>query len=365
MWLFIASRIAIFAFQALTVSAGGRAASVPWFEPWLRWDAMYYTSIAEYGYTFSTEVFSSAAFFPLYPMLIKLVSFLTGNADSAALIVSNAALLGALIAIHALASLDHGYERAGRRAALYLILYPSAFFMSAAYTESLFLLTTIGAVYFARTQRWTLAIVLGMFAAVTRMVGGLVWGVILLEWAASHGFTLTQLHRREAWQALGRGLRQQGWVVAASLAIPLMLGSFMLYQYNTFGSFTAFSEALYPWRGEIVFNRFIIEFVAVVTGETRLFHLVLGSIALIFVIPFIPLAFRLRGSYGWYILLAAAVPLLGGLYSYIRYVGGIFPVFIVLAGLPLSPRYERLVLIIFGLFQILLLFLYLNGEFLA
>jgi len=362
--LFITSRLLLIAFQALAISSGGKAAAVPWAEPWLRWDGMYYASVAENGYTFSTETYSSAPFFPLYPALIKLTSAVTGSTDSAALVVSNLALLGALIALCALAELEYGYQAAGTRAGVYLLLYPMALFFTAAYAESLFLLFTVSSAYFARKQRWTWAIVMGMLASVTRITGVLMIGVIALEWAASHGFTLSQINKRETWRALGRGLRVEGWVVLAALGIPLMLLSFMVYMNSNFGSLTAFADAHAAWRGPPDPLRFIREFVAVITGQTRLFHLVMAVVALIFVAVIIPLAFRLRGSYGWYLLLSALIPLASGLYSYMRVIGGLFPVFLVLGGVA-SRRIHPVLMGVLLLLQLLILWLFLHGGFVA
>ncbi|HWO71681.1 MAG TPA: mannosyltransferase family protein, partial [Actinomycetota bacterium] len=69
---------------------------------WERFDALWFLRIAEEGYR---EGDGSAAFFPLYPLAIRTVSRLLGGRPlAAALLVSNAALLAALVVLHLLAA---------------------------------------------------------------------------------------------------------------------------------------------------------------------------------------------------------------------------------------------------------------------
>jgi len=131
-----------------------------------RWDSVWFMAIAEEGYGGGAR----EAFFPLYPMLVRIVgaplgSVLVGGA------LASAALLGvALVLLHRLVALDH--ERAvARNAVLVTALFPMSFFCSAVYSESLFLALSIGAVYAARRERWAWAGALGLLAATTRSAG--------------------------------------------------------------------------------------------------------------------------------------------------------------------------------------------------
>src|SRR5207249_4707252 len=65
---------------------------------WTYWDGAHYRSIASYGYTFRGVQWPTIAFFPLYPALIRFLLPLTaGNVSIVAVIVSNVALLIALL----------------------------------------------------------------------------------------------------------------------------------------------------------------------------------------------------------------------------------------------------------------------------
>ena len=57
----------------------------PLFEPWARWDASWYRTIVEQGYVYYPGVQSSVAFWPSYPMAMRLFEgvspspFVTGS----------------------------------------------------------------------------------------------------------------------------------------------------------------------------------------------------------------------------------------------------------------------------------------------
>src|SRR5690348_4163408 len=135
---------------------------------WNRWDAANFTRIAQYGY----QTIYDTAFFPLFPVLIKCIAFLFGDHGYVAIgmLLSNAALLGALFVLYQLAT-DILGEQVGRRTLLYLCIFPTAFFFFAAYNESLFLLLTASSFLAMRRQKWWLAALLGFFAALTRAAG--------------------------------------------------------------------------------------------------------------------------------------------------------------------------------------------------
>ncbi len=101
------------------------------------------------------------------------------------MLVSALAALAALAALHRLALLDLS-ERAAAGAVWLLACFPGALFLSAVYSESLFLMLSVGAVLAARLDRWAFAGVLGALAASTRSAGVvLVVGLAVLWWRAA------------------------------------------------------------------------------------------------------------------------------------------------------------------------------------
>jgi hypothetical protein len=131
-----------------------------------RWDSVWYLAIADGGYGGGAR----EAFFPLYPLLVRVAGVPVGSALVGGALLSTALLGVALVLLHRLVALDHP-RAVARNAVLVTALFPMSFFFSAVYSESLFLALSIGAVYAARRERWTWAGILGMFAATTRSAG--------------------------------------------------------------------------------------------------------------------------------------------------------------------------------------------------
>ena len=138
------------------------------FTAFERFDALWYLRIAAGGYESGD---GSAAFFPLYPLLVRgLSQLLGGHPLAAGLVVSNAALVGALVLMYGLTRIELS-EEAARRAVVYAAVFPTAFFFLAPYSESLFLLLVLAAFWGARSGRPWIAGVTGALAALTRSVG--------------------------------------------------------------------------------------------------------------------------------------------------------------------------------------------------
>jgi Mannosyltransferase (PIG-V) len=148
------------------------------FTAWERFDALWFLRIAEDGYE---DGDGSAAFYPLYPALIRAMSPVLGGAPlAAALLVSNLAFLGALIALYFLTASERS-ETTARRAVLYTAVFPTSFFFLAPYSESVFLLVVVAAFWAARRGRWPLAAVFGAMAGLTRSVGMVVAPALAVE----------------------------------------------------------------------------------------------------------------------------------------------------------------------------------------
>lgn len=133
---------------------------------WKRFDTNFFVDIATAGYANRVDT----AFFPLYPILIHLVAIVVRQPLIAALIVSNVAGLGVLLVLYRLVAEDFGVERA-ERSVFYLAIFPTALFLAAAYSESVFLLCVLSGFYWMRRGRWWLAGLALFFAALTRSTG--------------------------------------------------------------------------------------------------------------------------------------------------------------------------------------------------
>lgn len=172
--------------------------------PVVRWDAIWYLGIAQHGYS-ST---ASTAFFPVYPLAIRLLAPVSGSAVVAGALVSTISFAVALLVLHRLTELELG-RRAADLTVILLAFAPLSFFFSAVYTESLFLALALGCTYAARKEHWALAGLLGALAAATRVTGVLLVALVLLPAAGRRG---SRLEKQRAWL----------------LAVPLGLAAFLV-----------------------------------------------------------------------------------------------------------------------------------------
>jgi len=142
--------------------------------PVARWDSAWYLVIAHYGYRPDLGSYTAPrdAFFPLYPLALKAVSWLGAPPVLAGVLISLLALAFALYGIHRLTTLELGRSGETARLAVMLTAFaPMAFFLSAVYSESLYLALSVGLFWCARQGRWALVGVLGALAAATRSAG--------------------------------------------------------------------------------------------------------------------------------------------------------------------------------------------------
>jgi hypothetical protein len=174
--------------------------------PWLRWDADIYVLIARGGYSF----FRSTAFMPLYPLLVRLGSYLTGgHFVVSALLVSTVATFAALLQLHQLAFRLAGSQRVADFTILVVCLLPIAFFFVIPYSESLFLAVSLACILAALDGKWARAAAWAALATLARQQGALlgvlavpaIWGAIRAAWS-THAPLAARL--RSAWESASR-----------------------------------------------------------------------------------------------------------------------------------------------------------------
>jgi hypothetical protein len=152
--------------------------------PAARWDAAWYLVIARYGYRPDLGVYTSSrtAFFPLYPLGLRAISWLGAPPVLAGVLLSVAAFALALYGIHRLTTLEltrgassalarDRVADAARLAVMLTAFAPMAFFFSAVYSEALYLALSVGLFWSARHGRWMWVGVLGALAGATRSTG--------------------------------------------------------------------------------------------------------------------------------------------------------------------------------------------------
>jgi len=298
---------------------------------WHRWDTVWYAEIVDQGYSYTPGEKSSVAFFPLYPLLISILKPVLGDTVAAGLLISNIAFLGTLILLYRLIEAKFDSRATAGRAVFYLASFPTAFFFTTAYTESLFLLLSVAAADAAHGRRWGWAAVCGALCAATRSFGVLIGLLVLLEWLAAHGWTVSAIRQAGTWQKLRAALRTDWRSLVVICLIPLGLLAYMLYLAATVGDPLAFWTAQAAWGftniGPVAVIARDIERVA--RGELPYFTY-LNILAFLGVLGLcIPIGRRLGAGYALYTFVSVLLPMFSRTESMIRYILVLFPAFMI------------------------------------
>ncbi|OKI09829.1 hypothetical protein A6A06_04115 [Streptomyces sp. CB02923] len=140
-----------------------------------QWDSRWYLGIADHGYAYAFDEHglneSNLAFFPLYPVLVKAVAWVTpGSRASVGLVVAGGCALLAAWGIFAVGERLHG-ARTGTVLAVLWGATPVAAVQWMGYTESLFTALVAWSLYAVLSGRWVSAGALCLLAGLTRPTG--------------------------------------------------------------------------------------------------------------------------------------------------------------------------------------------------
>lgn len=315
--------------------------------PWGNFDGVRYLAIASRGYI------TEAAFFPLYPIVIRIFSFLGGYFLSGFL-VSNIAFLISLFYLYKLLKLDYPADRSSR-ILLYLVLFPTAFFFGALYSESLFFLLLVLSFYFARKGKWLGASLAAMLLGATRIIGILVLPALVYE---------LYIQKKNIKDGL------------SLLMVPIGLAAYSLFNFLKWGDALYFIKA----HGELGNSRSVDAIVLFPQTVYRYLKILISLpvsqyewwIALLEISVFFGVCFllycawwkKVRSSYLIFSLLAFLLPVLSGTFSGLpRYVLVLFPIYIALAGL--GRGFRRAYLIFSAILLFILLMFFSRGYFVA
>jgi hypothetical protein len=282
---------------------------------WGRWDAVHYLNIATNGYQ-GTE----AAFFPLYPALIRALGTLAGSHLIAGLVISNASFFFGLLFLYKLLELEWDRPTA-RHGIFFASIFPSAIFFSAVYTESLFFMLTVASFYYMRKREWWLAGAIGFFAALTRVEGILLVVPFLIEWWGTYRSNPVNAFRN-LW---------------AGALIPLGLFAYMAYLWVLRGDPLYFSHVQVNWD-----RHFAPPWVSVFNSFDKIAHATVPqtvanqTLEIAFTLLMIGLLIvgwkKLRPSYIAYMGLSILIPMCtSSLMSMPRFALVLFPMFAIMA----------------------------------
>lgn len=241
----------------------------PFLNEHVSWDSEFYLAIAVGGYEnpniyridtyvqtkndtgLQPGVPLSYAFFPFYPLAMRITAIPLAvlgmnpiaTAALAGVIVSLLGTLAAMLALYELARDELG-EEGGIRAAFYLVIFPSAFFLAQVYTEGLFVGLAFSSLALLRRGHRGWAVLLAVLATYTRAVGILLVVPLLMDWLKSGDWRELDMEWRQIyfkglpWKTIGRGLLTFAPVIA-----------FFIWRVSYFGMAFSKVESEYFGRG--------------------------------------------------------------------------------------------------------------------
>ena len=320
---------------------------------WNHWDTHHYLHIAQGGYHGTGDRTYLIAFLPLYPLLIKIFSFLlNGNYILSALVVSNISYAVAAYYLYKIVVLDYSRSIAVR-AVIFFSIFPTAYFLHAGYTESLFLALTISSFYYGRRGRWFLAGFIGMFATATRITGVVLPVALVVEYLEQKKFNIKDIRKDFFWLFL----------------TSIGLISYLMINYLSFGDPLKFLEfQKVKWTKSLAFplNGMLVALYSGL-GKNPSFSMITGWSEFIFgagalVLTFW-MAFRFRISYTVFMFLTwICITSTSFWLSIPRYSLTMFPVFIAFALFGENKEIHYLITFLSLLFLSLYLSIFIQGS---
>jgi Mannosyltransferase (PIG-V) len=326
-----------------------------------RFDAGWYVGIALDGYSFGGDFKrqENIAFFPAFPMLMRAAGYPIGAYGPGmprerrlarllwgGVILSVIAFAWAASYLWRLARDTIGEPRAFDAIAL-LAAYPFAVFFSAPYTESLFLLGSVAAVYHFRREEWIRAGIWGLIVGLTRPNGcflSVVLACLLAERLWRERKQISTFPRSQISKSLVSAAMPGVGMLAYSVYVHQLTGRYFGWArlHEAWGrsySGLAPMERAYGW----ITDEGLLHVIEGVPFDT------LNSLGLIFALLMLwPVLRRLGPAMALFVVVNAIPPMLaGGVLSMGRLTATLFPVFLALAAIA-PPRVVTALVISFA-----------------
>ncbi len=302
-----------------------------WICSWANFDGVHYLTIIQLGYK---RIGLVQAFFPVYPLLIKIVNLLINNLLLSGLIISNASFITGLYFGFKLTEIDFDTKTAWWLV-LILLTFPTSFYFGALYTESVFLSAILASLLYIRQQKKTISSILSGLASGLRVVGILLLPTIFLEWR----------QKQTNWEQLSLTAKIKklwSFIFASIGLIGFMIFLWLqfddpLYFFHVQSEFRAGREETLILLPQ-VFYRYLKILFTVKPINWKYFSYVQDFVISVF--GFIVLFWwwlqrkqqKYKTSYLWYAVPAFLLPTLTGtLSSMPRYILVVFPIFMWLA----------------------------------
>ena len=207
--------------------------------------------VSQSGTSFNQSISLSYAFFPFYPLMIRIFSYPLqifglneiATATLAGVLVSALGALFGMLALYDLTKDSLGEEGA-LRASFYLIIFPTGFFLTQVYTEGLFVGLAFGCLAMLKQKHWLAAAILGACATMTRAVGVTLMIPMFITWFRTGDWLDLDLEWR---QIFHQGIPRNPLIRALLAFLPL--SAFIIWKFSYLGLAFDYIEANYFGRG--------------------------------------------------------------------------------------------------------------------
>ena len=336
--------------------------SPKWFiDIWCRWDSEWLLSIVKWGYVAPENLsggYSNLAFFPLYPYLIKILTFWMPrqlHTESVYLLVglflSNLCLIFALYGLSKLNTYLFS-DKTTKMIPMLMLTLPCAFYFSAFYAESLFLFLIVYTFILAENDKWWASALLAAGASLCRPHGVLVIIPIICIYMSKRNWNFRNIGTSWLWY----------------FSVPAAVCIYFYCLYNLTGDFFAFFKAQASWGRSLTdTNAFLLYFEPLHTRHNRPTSIDLIMITLSLILSIVMIIKSRQKAYGLYALVCTIVLIgTGNLYSMMRYTTVIFPIWMFAADLLSDhPKILGSVCAVFLSLQILLFCGWINYYWIA
>jgi Gpi18-like mannosyltransferase len=281
------------------------------------YDSQWYLHVAAEGYSESGNLMLDHGFYPAYPFMIFVLSLIGIDIILGGMIISWIAGVVTAVLFYILIKEDFG-NAVAKKSVICFLLFPGAFFLSALYTEALFLMFVALSFIFARKEKWALAGICGAIVVLTKIQGILMIFPLVYMYYKKRRFSIKNTDRKIFYLAL----------------LPISLILFYFYLFSITGDFFAsYNDQAEGWKKG---PRFPLLPAMLAYIENPQLHTYSSSIidlsfGIFFLLLLILMYKKLPREYFIYSFFAWAIPLIGGgTESLTRYLLLSFPSFILI-----------------------------------
>jgi hypothetical protein len=304
------------------------------------WDAQHYLFLSQKGYKVGSE---SDRFFPVLPFSIDVVNKLINNPLVAGLVVSNIFSFLGILYFFLFCRLLLKDEKQAFKSVLLLVVFPTAFFTSLIYSESVLVFLTSAFFYYLYSKKYFWAAIFVFFIPLARPVGVLIIFPYLVFWL---NFKYKEIGRN--YLNLIKAIfldKKSYYLLSPALGVCLYFLIMQLQTGNYWeGMFYLQNSVIGGWKLSNSLDP-IYFLVNLFSPGSFAIHGMTNSIIdrvffVLYCISLVIIYKRLDKTMFVYALMVGMVPLFGNFMSYTRYMLMVLPMFIVLGKIFAEKKYD-------------------------